>query len=1274
MATLLLSSAGSALGGAAGGFLGSAMGRLGGAVAGSVIDRALLGTSNGRSTTGPRLGNLQGLTCEPGAAVPRVYGRVRIGGQLIWATRFEEEAVVTSRGSSGGKSIMRSAQPTDTRFVYYANFAVALCEGPIAQIRRIWADGVELDQSSFTIRTYLGTANQTPDPLIIAKEGSAQSPAYRGTAYVVFERMPLSDFGNRIPQLQFEVVKPVSGLADRITGVNIIPGASEYAYAVAPLGSTNRHQLVAQSDWTASLDSLQALCPKLESVTLIVTWFGDDLRAGSCTVSPRVERRDSEVSARPWKVAGLTRSTARLVTQFGDRPAFGGTPCDDSVIEAIADLKARGLKVVFAPFIMMDIPSGNSLPDPWSVDGKQAAFPWRGKITSMPAPGLSNTVDLSPAAGTQVLSFFGSTLPAVTEWSYRRFIFHYADLCERAGGVDGFLLGSEMPGLTLLRSAPGVYPAVQSLASLATDVRARMRRETKISYAANWDEYGAHVTQGGADVRFPLDLLWMSSAVDFVGINFYAPLSDWRDGSRHLDASVSACVCDQTYLAQGLRSGEAFDWFYASAQDRDAQRRTTINDPLGKSAWIFQPKALEAWWSNAHSDRVNGKESAAASVWSAKAKPIWLMEVGCPAVDRGANEPNIFPDAKASSAGLPNFSRGARDDLMQARMLMALQDVYGRGGIGNPMGARGPMIERMYIWAWDARPFPAFPTQSATWSDAVNWERGHWLNGRLEGMPLECLLRALLGEAGLTARFDAVDGFVDGYALDRVMSLREAIEPLTKLYRIDLTTPAQGFLFKGPAFVTTAQVNLDDCIELDKEQIYEINRQQDSELPSSLILSWVDGLKDYQSSSITARDPQSSSHHIARAQVSVVLSESEARRRTEIWLRDLRIGRESLTLSLPMSQLALEPGDVLTVLVGASPRNFRIETIVDGAVRHIMARSVERGLSGLAPFALVPTRSSAPLQSGTLDVVTLDLAFATSDKVVLQYLAVSADPWAGSAALYRARGSSFDFIRMVPRCATLGRSDTALAPSMPQLMDRSAGFRVKLSTGSLASVSEIQLLAGSNLAAVQHGSGAWEILGFMRAELVGQGLYQLSGLLRGLGGEMALAIDPVAAGARFVLLDSAVTPLSEGLETLGVQQSWRIGPASRDYADGSYVSFSSVPGAKALMPYAPIRVRAERRSDAVRFSFLRRARLNGDNWELADIPLGEASEAYELQILRNGSVVRSLTSTITQIDYSTALELTDFGSTQRSFDFTLFQKSDTVGRGFGLTDRVTIAP
>jgi len=55
------------------------------------------------------------------------------------------------------------------------------------------------------IRIYLGTAVQNPDDLIEAHVGAADTPAYRGTAYVVFERLALRDFGNRFPNMEFLV-------------------------------------------------------------------------------------------------------------------------------------------------------------------------------------------------------------------------------------------------------------------------------------------------------------------------------------------------------------------------------------------------------------------------------------------------------------------------------------------------------------------------------------------------------------------------------------------------------------------------------------------------------------------------------------------------------------------------------------------------------------------------------------------------------------------------------------------------------------------------------------------------------------------------------------------------------------------------------------------------------------------------------------------------------------------------------------------------------------
>ena len=144
-------------------------------------------------------------------------------------------------------------------------------------------------------------------------------------------------------------------------------------------------------------------------------------------------------------------------------------------------------------------------------------------------------------------------------------------------------------------------------------------------------------------------------------------------------------------------------------------------------------------------------------------EPIWLMECGCPAVDNGANQPNVFIDPKSAESTLPYFSSGQRDDLMQRRYLQALIEAFDPAGAGgaaglNPMSTiyAGRMVDtdRIHVYAWDARPFPAFPNDISSWGDGDNWRFGHWLNGR---------------------NTSALEGVVAGYAIDRLMSAREAL-------------------------------------------------------------------------------------------------------------------------------------------------------------------------------------------------------------------------------------------------------------------------------------------------------------------------------------------------------------------------------------------------------------------------------------------------------------------------------------------------------------------
>lgn len=191
MATLLFSAIGGLIGGPLGGAIGAIVGRQ--------VDGAILGGSN---REGPRLKELSVTTSSYGTAVPRIFGRMRVPGSIIWSTDLAEH----SERQGGGKG-----KPSVTTYSYSVSFAVALSSRPLSQIGRIWADGNLLRgaagdlKSGGTMRFYDGHGDQAPDSLLAAAEGAGFCPAYRGLSYVVFENLDLSDFGNRIPALTFEV-------------------------------------------------------------------------------------------------------------------------------------------------------------------------------------------------------------------------------------------------------------------------------------------------------------------------------------------------------------------------------------------------------------------------------------------------------------------------------------------------------------------------------------------------------------------------------------------------------------------------------------------------------------------------------------------------------------------------------------------------------------------------------------------------------------------------------------------------------------------------------------------------------------------------------------------------------------------------------------------------------------------------------------------------------------------------------------------------------------
>lgn len=292
----------------------------------------------------------------------------------------------------------------------------------------------------------------------------------------------------------------------------------------------------------------------------------------------------------------------------------------------------------------------------------------------------------------------------------------------------------------------------------------------------------------------------------------------------------------------------------------------------------------------------------------------------------------------------------------------------------------------------------------------------------------------------------------------------------------------------------------------------------------------------------------------------------------------------------------------------------------------------------------------------------LDLPVISDSQTQHQpWLAGFAEPWAGVTVLENSR-----IVGQLLARATMGRTLTDLYSGTPFRFDRANRLTVKLAYGTLSSVSENELLERAvNVLAVWNGDTAWEILQFATATLIGPNTWQLSGLLRGRRGTAHAIRDPVPAGNRVVLLDGALVQADVPLSDRGIRRTWTYGPAALPSSDPTFKTRLTRLEAVALKPFAPVHVR-DRRSLAgdLHVSWIRQARLNATWADGTDVPLGEERELYEIDILKDGSVVCTVSGlTSPSYTYAAADQTADFGGPQGVIALRVYQISGLVGRG-----------
>lgn len=1192
--------------------------------AGKLVDSKLFGGSGKTSgVTGPQLSDLSVQTSTYGKMIPVLYGESRIAGNVIWARPMKEIATTTTTSSGGGKGGGggSSAKQSRTDFSYFTTMAIAICEGEIDEILRVWADAKVIDPKDFSgsYKLYKGTETQLPDPVIESFEGAGNVPAYRGISYVVIEDFPLADFGNRIPNFTFEVKRrslssspSETPTEDLIKSIVVIPGSGEFVYDTTvqqkvdgeQVGSQfiqgsgrnriNQNNRQSKADPLVSLDQLEDTCRNLEWISVVAVWFGDSLDAGTCLIRPGVEYKvGSSTEPDLWQVGSFNRNTAYLIsTDANGRASYGGTPSDAGLLRYLDEIKNRGYNIMFYPMFFMD------------TEDK----PWRGRLTG---------------TSSNVASFFTKTS------GYNAFINHYASLVKDK--VDAFVIGSELVGLTKVQDVDDSFPAVDELVSLAATVKTTVGSGVKVTYAADWSEY--HHTDGG---WYNLDSLWASPNIDFVGIDAYFPLTDEPQNGY-----------DEQNLIDGWVSGEGFDWVYT-----DETR--TVKDFTLQPAYAW--KNIDWWWKNSH---VNPDMTTTA--WVPQSKKIWFTEYGFPSVDGASNEPNVFFDPESSESKFPRFSKGRVDFRAQRLGITATEKQW----------KDSTMVERRFLWTWDARPFPFWPDLLEVWSDGGLWKKGHWVQGKLGLSSLAAIVSDLCIKSGLLeSDFDVtrLKSLVDGYIVSDQTTGRSAIENLQKAYFFD-SVESDGILkFVPREGVSSIQISENELIPEKKgtsKTNLSITSAQEIELPRRVSINYVNKTFDYLVGTQYAQRIVSKSLEFRTINLPLVLPDQVAKNIADITLFNSWLGRTGYKFSLTQKYSALEPTDIIEVTSGSAAHKIRITNISMGKPGVIQVNGVAEDLS------VYQFNSEAGTSVNLTDIVKepgetrleiLDLPPFPADtegQGILRFAAAGLESaWNGSI-VYRSDddGVSYQQIAITGEPSIIGTATNIPGGATPNIFDYKNRLTVLVLGGELESVTDLAVLNGANVAKIGN-----EIIQFKNATLISQNKYELTGLLRGrLGTEGA--IDTHTEAETFVLLDSRLAKIDIPNSLIGLGRKYK--PVSIGSTLSQTTEQSFVYSAESLKPYSPVHIKGMRDgSGNLTVSWVRRTRMSGDWRDRVDVPLGEEKEEYEIDIMNSGSVVRKvIVSNLTQTIYSAAEQITDFGSVQSSVSVVIYQMSSAVGRG-----------
>jgi hypothetical protein len=540
------------------------------------------------------------------------------------------------------------------------------------------------------------------------------------------------------------------------------------------------------------------------------------------------------------------------------------------------------------------------------------------------------------------------------------------------------------------------------------------------------------------------------------------------------------------------------------------------------------------------------------------------------------------------------------------------------------------------------------------------------------------VVEALCLEAGLEAsEIDVTDlpnTEVLGYVRTKQMSTRSAIEPLRQAFYFDAVESEGKVKFVargGSSLVTIPEDDLGAVEgESDPQPATEPVRAQEAELPAVVNVVYLDRDRDYENGTQTARRVVTGSVQQTAIELPIVLTNQHGSDAAAVNLYDTWTARTEISWSTTKKYAKYEPTDIVTLVDGAISRQVRItDKSEEGPVIKWRGRDDKPAIYDPNTTPGEPTGTGATIRiTGDTVVELIDSPiFLDANDDPGFYLAArgTRDGWTGGA-LYQSTdsGTSYSSLKTVTKTATMGTAGTELGNwTGGYVVDEVNTVTVNLDSGTLSTITRDSLLDSGQAAIIGN-----EVVGFQRAELIGQDQYRLSGLLRGLRGTED-QISEHAVGDRFILISSANWyRVDQLLSSVGNEYIYKPVTFGKSIEAATAESFTNT--ARGLKPLSPVDARAERASTgSITISWKRRTRLSSRLF--GSVPLGEASEAYEVDVFEDGTftepAVANLSTAETSVVYSAAEQELGFGSIQDTLYVKIYQISESVGRGLPLT-------